>query len=281
MRFGIFNQHGALNSEPVFTAFQNGLNGLGFNCENNDMSADVAVIWSLVWAGRMRPNYDVWQAFLNSNRSVVVLEVGSILRGQTWKVSLHNKYSGPYYGSGFSPDRIEKLGLKLSDWRSDGRHILIALQRGDSEQWAGQPTVRFWLNNTVEELRKHTNRQIIVRNHPRKHVTSMHRDIEYHKPVHLSDTYDSFDFDASLKNAWAVVNWNSSAACRSVIQGVPVFVGPKNLAAPVGNLNLSNIENPSMPDRSDWLMRYAHTEWFLDEIQEGLAIKRLFPMFFP
>ena len=44
MRFGIFNKFGALNSQPVFEAFERGLKQLGLEYQSHDVNADVAVI---------------------------------------------------------------------------------------------------------------------------------------------------------------------------------------------------------------------------------------------
>ena len=57
--------------------------------------------------------------------------------------------------------------------------------------------------------------------------------------------------------------------------GVPVFVGPDSLAYDVGNSNLAKINNPSMPDRTQWLNDIAYTEWTIEEISTGFPIKRL------
>ena len=54
MRVSLFEQFGALNSGPVFSALQQGLEASGLKQNTNDMSADVAVIWSMLWAGRTR-----------------------------------------------------------------------------------------------------------------------------------------------------------------------------------------------------------------------------------
>ena len=89
MRFGIFNKFGALNSQPVFEAFELGLKQLGLEYQSHDVNADVAVIWSQVWAGRMQGNQQVWQYFRNNHRPVVVLEVGLLDRGKTWKVGVN------------------------------------------------------------------------------------------------------------------------------------------------------------------------------------------------
>jgi hypothetical protein len=59
------------------------------------------------------------------------------------------------------------------------------------------------------------------------------------------------------------------------LNGVPAFVDSTSLAAPVANLNLADIENPSRPDREKWLETIAHTEWTLPEIESGLPLLRL------
>jgi hypothetical protein len=62
--------------------------------------------------------------------------------------------------------------------------------------------------------------------------------LPYANLVLLVNTYDSFDFDTDLANAWCVINENSGPGCQSVIAGVPAFVGADSLAAPVANLDL-------------------------------------------
>ena len=57
------------------------------------------------------------------------------------------------------------LHLRLKDWRSTGDHILLACQRNGG--WSMQNLkVTDWISSTVTELRKHTDRPIIVRGHP-------------------------------------------------------------------------------------------------------------------
>jgi hypothetical protein len=38
---------------------------------------------------------------------------------------------------------------------------------------------------------------------------------------------------------------------------------------------MHDIEDPIMPDRTQWLNDYAHTEYTLDEIAQGIPLKRL------
>lgn len=273
MHVTLFDQYGAINSRPIFTALRQGLAASGIKCSSMDMDADVAVIWSVVWAGRMRPNQAVWNHFRSQGKPVIVAEVGMIQRGHTWKLGLNGTGLTASLDAPLLPNRAATLGLKAQPWSDSGQNIVIACQRTDSEQWAGQPNIDTWLNQTIATIRHHSARPIIVRAHPRQGLPSV--DAIVQKPKQLSHTYDSFDFDNSLANAWCVVNWNSGPGSQAVINGVPAFVGATSLAAPVANLDLTQIENPLRPDRDQWLNHLAHTEWTTQEIATGLPLRRL------
>lgn len=275
MRFGLFNKFGALNSQPVFAAFQQGLDQLGMLHSNHNMSADVAVIWSVLWNGRMQHNQAVWTEFRSSGRPVVVLEVGMLHRGLTWKLGINGTGSDAFYGHGLDLQRPEKLNLHVKPWQESGDDIVIVLQRDDSEQWAGLPPTEQWLKQTVDNIRQVSQRTIVVRNHPRKEVI-VSPDCVINKPLRIQNTYDNFDFEQVLTHAWAVVNWNSGPGSQAIMHGVPAFVGPSSLAAPVANLDLSQIESPVRPDRSKWLINLSHTEWTCEELATGKPIARLF-----
>lgn len=276
MDFGIFKTYGAHNSPPVFNAFCQGLNQLGLKWSDSDYSADVAVIWSVVWAGRMHANINVWQQFRMSKRPVVVLEVGMLHRGHTWKMGVNGTGGDAYWGQGIDAARPEKLDIQLKPWQTTGNNIVIAVQRHDSEQWLHQPDINQWTANTVRRIQKVSDRPIVLRKHPRQQI-SIPTGCTLDTPKQLFGTYDTFDFTNALSNAWAVVNWNSGPGSQAIINGVPAFVGSSSLAAPVGNLDVTNIEKPLRPDRSQWLVNICHTEWTIDEIASGYPMSRLLP----
>jgi hypothetical protein len=239
-----------------------------------DSSADVAVIWSQLWHGRMKHNQGVWQTFRNSNRPVVVVEVGMLRRGSTWKLGVNGTGNNAYYGDELIPGRAAQLRLAAKPWTNSGYNIVIAAQRSDSEQWAGQPPTVAWLTETANTIRKYTDRPIVIRPHPRQRISDIPGCvIEMPRPI--QGTYDSFDYDRCLSTAWAVVNHNSGPGSLAVLNGVPAFVHASSLAAPVGNTDLSAINNPAKPDRTAWLERLAHTEWYTEEIASGLPLRRL------
>lgn len=276
MRFGIFDNFGARNSAPVFAAFRQGLGALGLSHRSHDLDADVAVIWSVVWAGRMRENQSVWQHFRAQDRPVMVLEVGMLARGQTWKMAINGTGSYAYHGQGLDLDRPRKLGIGAAPWRQTGDHIVICTQRTDSLQWQGQPDITTWLLGLRDRLRLYTQRPLLLRPHPRQKVPAVAGFVT-EMPRFLAGTYDDFDLDRGLGDAWAVINHNSGPGIQAVLKGIPAFVDASSLAAPVANLDLANIESPLQPDRGTWLMQLCHTEWRLEEIATGWPIERLLP----
>ena len=273
MNISIFNQFGALNSGPVFEAFRNGCKKHRIRVTEHNMSADVAVIWSQLWTGRMAPNRSVWEAFSASGRPVIVLEVGQLNRGVTWKMGINGVNARGWFGEGIEPGRAKKLAVRLQPWHQ-GDHILVAMQRSDSEQWAGLPPAQQWLDQTITRIREHTDRAIVVRPHPRQKLQPK-MGVKFQTPLALRGTYDEFDFRSNLTKAWAVVNENSGPGSQAILDGVPAFVGAYSMAAPVANLDYALIEKPRMPDRTAWLDNLCHTEWTLGEIAAGTPIARL------
>jgi hypothetical protein len=240
------------------------------------MAADVAVIWSLVWAGRMRNNRSVWQHYRNSNRPVIVLEVGTLARGQTWKMGVNGLGSDAIWGQDRDPRRPQKLGLATRPWQPPGSDVVVVLQRGDSEQWVSQPPSAQWLDILVRALREYTDRRIRIRQHPRSMIP-IPPGCELDQPQRQIDTYDDYDLDTSLARAWAVINVNSGAGVNAVIRGVPLFCHESSLAAPVSELDWSKIEYPRRPDRDQWFVDLCHTEWTTAEISTGAPLARLLP----
>ena len=277
MKFSLFKEYGALNSKPVFEAFEHSLRSAGHTVVYNDMNADVAVIWSVLFYGRMAKNKDVWNNFRKNNHNVVVLEVGGIKRGTTWKVGLNGINRDAYFGpSGMDDLRSRKLGLELKPWQQDGEYILICGQHDQSLQWQGMPPMSKWVMNTIEQLQIHYKYPIIFRPHPRCRLLEIERqykNVYRQEPKQILGTYD--DFDMTFDNIKYTVSWSSNPGIHSIINGVPAFVSPHSLAFDVACPHLLMIDNPHMPDRQQWLNDYAHTEWTVEEISQGMPLKHL------
>ena len=275
MKFSLWTSYGALNSKPVFDAFEHSLVSSGHSVTHNDSNADVNVIWSVLFNGRMAGNQAVWK----QKKPTIVLEVGGINRGTTWKVGLNGINRDAYFGEQDNDrSRADSLGLVCKPWRSNGDFILICGQHDKSLQWQGMPRMSNWFLETYDEIRKHTERPILFRPHPRcrlEHIERGLKNVHRQQPTQILGTYD--DYDMGFDNVWATVSYTSNPGIHSVLAGVPAFVGTSSLAYDVANDIdfMHDIENPMMPERQQWLNDYAHTEYTIEEISQGIPIKRL------
>lgn len=267
----------ALNSPPVMQAILKSLQTAGIATVENSMSADAAIIWSVLWQGRMQANQQVYQHYRSQNKPVVVVEIGALHRGVTWKISVNHVTAQGYYGhtDNLDWDRPRKLNISLKSPHNLNSHIVIALQHTRSLQVADQGDLQSWLLRTISILRANTDRPIVVRPHPRCKVplSQLPADIGVEQPTPLSGTYDSFDMKY---NCHAVVNYNSGPGIQAAINGTRPIVDVSSLAYPVG-VDYAEIEQPYIKDRDLWLTQICHTEYTLDELQAGTWLKRIEP----
>jgi hypothetical protein len=273
MRFKIYREYGALNSPPVFDAVEQGLRQQGHAIVNEN--EDVAVIWSVLWAGRMRANQQIYQNCINENKPVLIIEVGNLQRGHTWRLSLNNINNLGFFGNHEDLDhsRSKKLGVELKPYLNKRRgEILIACQHQESLQWQGMPVMKDWVADTIKKIQEHTHRRIIVRYHPRSSFPFKQSGVVVERPSRIPNTYDDFDI---FYNYHCVINHNSGPAVQAAIYGVPVLCDQSSLAADV-SINWSELDNPYVPDRAEWFLKLCHTEWTVDEIRQGTPISRLF-----
>jgi hypothetical protein len=155
------------------------------------------------------------------------------------------------------------MGIRVRDWRTAGNHILLCLQRNGG--WSmGSISVLDWAAETILELRKHTDRPIVVRQRAANRIDRIARDPL--SKVLVNDVH-------------ALVTFNSNAATESVMLGVPVFtLAPANAAAPVGNSDLSQIESPYWADADKlhaWACHLAYGQFHVSELKDGTAYRIL------
>ena len=281
MQFNLHTRFGALNSGPVFDAFRTGAHALGHTCVDNADSG-IDVIWSVLWNGRMAGNRAIWERNISQSKPTIVLEVGGITRGSTWKVGLNGINRDAFFGdAGNDSGRSDLLGLKLKPWRNNGDYILICGQHDKSLQWNNMPRMSNWVLDTISEIQKYTDRPIHFRPHPRcilPYIEKEFKNVYRQTPKQTPGSYDDFDIDYS--NVHATISYSSNPGIHSILEGVPAFVGPSSLAYDAANDIdfLHDIETPVKPDRQQWLNDYAWTEFTIDEIALGLPLKRLTSM---
>jgi len=281
MKIEIHPQFGPLNSKPIFDAFIKSLQDAGETLYINQSTdnADVAVIWSVLWQGRMKNYKKIWDEYTAKNKPVVVLEVGGLRRNKSFKVGINGVNNKADFANQHVDDKRWPLfNHKLKPWRTTGNKIILLGQHHTSEQWKGLPKMPTWFEQKIVEIRKHTDMPIEIRPHPRNPVgfdVSKFKNVSMKRPVIDPKTIDDTDFKENLQNVWAVVNHSSNPAMEAVINGIPVFVSEDSLCYEVGNKNFDTINNPIMPDRQNWKNKLSYTEWFPDEIVAGIPWQRI------
>lgn len=177
-----------------------------------------------------------------------------------WRIcknSIHVKYI-----PGCKKDRFNKFNIKLKAPDLKGDHILVCPSSAGIHSYLGRPN---WLNETVEQLKRLTDRPIKIRHKPRGRGTSGPSEAK----VPLSE---------DLKNAWACVTSCSISAIEATVSGKPVFCDEKSFASQIGNANIQDIENPMFTSPEDWLYSLAYQQFTPEELSNGRAMEIMMDM---
>lgn len=178
--------------------------------------------------------------------------------------------TGIYCDTVVDPQRWQQVSkdhnISLKDYRNNGSHILICLQRNGG--WSmGKLDVMYWLKNVIAQIRYVSDRPIIVRAHPGDKDAVNYLKISLPN-VSVSENLNLLD---DLKNCWAVVNHNSSPTVAAAIEGYPIFVTDtiKSQCAEIANHDLTKIEAPMLHDRQKWAERISMFHWKFSELRSG------------
>lgn len=283
-----------IDKPAALTNFVNGVNACGDKgILSNDMKlqpADIAVIQGYVHEdGKTAPHLLFRKQILdyqkhNGGRTIIIDSNLFLYKDLSKKHKyLRLSYDGIFPTTGEycydtpDPARWEQikhdLNMDIKPWRADGKHILICLQRNGGWSMKGLDVVQFF-RDTVYKIRMHSKRPILVRTHPGDKKANIYIKNLTGPDVKVSVNTTLLD---DLQNAWATVVYNSSPSVASVIEGIPTFVlDPEySQSAEVSSHDLSKIENPSMPDRLNWVRKMAQCHWTQNELASGAAWRHM------
>jgi hypothetical protein len=251
------------------------LQASGVLTQENSMDSDAAVIWSVLWHGKMQANRAVYEHYRAQGQPVIIVEIGALYRGTTWKIAVNNITRDGHYGhtENLDWDRPRKLGISQAVTAFHSPEILIAAQHQHSLQVADLPSVEAWIYKQIVRIKQFSDRPIVVRPHPRSTLNTrlLPGNVVFEEPNLLANTYDSFDMHFDCH---AVVNYNSGPGIQAAISGTRPIVDRSSLAYPV-SVSMAELEQPYLVDRDRWLVEICHTEYTLNEIQQGLWLKRI------
>lgn len=185
-------------------------------------------------------------------------------RGEYYRVTRNGLQHGGMGAPDF--DRLHALGVEIAPWRCSGNHILVCPQSELWHEFIVGEAQRRWVARITGELRRHTDREIVVRYKP-KIATATVAEAAVEARRQLADAFE---------DCWAVVAYNSNVAVEAVIAGVPAFVLGPSAAQPVASTDLSLIETPRYAhDRDNWAAVLAANQWSEQEIADGACWRTL------
>jgi len=156
-------------------------------------------------------------------------------------------------------DRFEKFGLKVKAPDFKGKNILVCPSSDGIHNYLDRPN---WLEETLAEIKKHTDRPIVVRHKPRGRGTSGPSEAK----IPLAE---------QLKDTWCLVTSCSIAAIEAQCMGIPTICDEKSFAEPVSANHFADIENPYFVGAEDWLYSLAYQQFTPEEFENGKAVETL------
>lgn len=254
----------------------------------NTVDCDIALIQGFVHEnGKNLPHLklrkEAYDRQIREGKKALIVDSNLFLYADPSNSKRYLRYSfngifpttGFYFDKDIDPQRWEKisrsLNLQLKPYRTSGDHILICLQRNGGWSMRGYSAID-WVEKTINEIRTYSKkRPIVIRIHPGDKKTQ--RSFRSaHKNVRISTSPTLVE---DLKNAWCTVIYNSSPGIASLIEGIPLFITDTqpeySQCNGLANLSLSDIENPQMFDRENWIQRISMCHWNFDELRSGEA----------
>lgn len=155
-------------------------------------------------------------------------------------------------------DRWKRLDYTIEK-RKQGKHILLVTPSEKPCKFYGIDRDT-WVIETVAEIKKHTDRTIVIRD----------------KAIRQQRINKTIFED--LDNAHALVTYQSIAAVESVLYGIPAFTLAPTAADPVCDKNLSLLENPTRQENDKiykWACHLAYGQFHNNELKNGKAWKIL------
>lgn len=185
---------------------------------------------------------------------------------------------------GIDQNRVKKFYKNRSftpqsSWKQNrGDTILLIMQNHDDMLTQGLDVFE-WTMQTILEIKKYTDRSIVVRSNPFHSKQETEMIIEFEKQI-LSMPGVDFSYadrrarakpiQQDLNSAWCVVCHSSGVAVDATISGIPVIsLSESSMAWDVSGHDLSQIEHPITPDPVPWFEKIAMIQYSQEEFRSG------------
>jgi len=214
----------------------------------------------------------IMKACLERNRDFYYIDTGYF--GNYGKAKLYHRitrnamqYLGPIVDRPDDRFRItntELIPFNTNKKKYKGSRILVCppSEKAMSNGWGIDHDL--WLQQTVETIKQHTDREIVIREKKIRHERQLHDTI----------------WAALQDDIYCMVTFNSIAAIEALCAGKPVFAMGPNAAHHFAKSDLSQIENPLIPDDEEiykFFCHLAYCQFTKAEMKDGTAWSILNP----
>jgi hypothetical protein len=272
VRVALFEIAGQGRSHVVCVAMEKGIQHCGdsvtrlYSHQYNGPNADVAVFYGYTEELRR-----VMRDYRRHGKAVYV-DLGywgrheGGRRAGFHKIAVNGRHPTDYFmAKRFKPDRFRHFGIEIKPWRQ-GRKVIVAGMSAKAARAEGFMAEQ-WERQTIAELRKVTDRQIVYRPKPN---WAGARPLE-----HAGYSHPTEPLEMALMDCHAIVTHHSNVAVDGLLAGVRCFAWD-GVAKPMGLHDLAKIEAPAEPDnREEWAAAVAHTQWTVEEMMRGLPWQHL------
>ena len=174
--------------------------------------------------------------------------------------NLHTIKGIPGDGARIHELESKDINVEFKGWKTgDTKHILVCPSSQMVTYNINGMNQDEWINECVNELKKHTKREIKVRNKPRP-----------------GNEFWNTDKKDSLKGAHCLVTNMSLSAIDAVMNMTPVICHDKNVCSPIASTDLKFIEKPFKASRkiiTEWMKIVVENQFTLPEIESGKAFE--------
>ena len=168
-------------------------------------------------------------------------------------------------------DLCKKYNITVHDWKRRGDAILVNLQISNDSALNKliykNICYKDYLINKLIEIKKYSDRPLIIRPHPREK-----QDKKFYEILHsmfnniiISDQ----DLYTDLNRSWCVVTYNSTSCVETNLYGTPTITLDSSAVASELSQPIKYIEENNYPDRSDWCKKIAFHQWAGHELHDS------------
>ena len=196
--------------------------------------------------------------------------IGNLAKHKRWHRVVKNgmQHSHPRYD--LPSDRFDQMitsisynNVKFNSWKSEGRAILLVTPSEKPCNYYGINRDK-WVAETIEKIKEHTDREIIVRDKAERRSDR----------VKDGSIYTQFIED----DIYAVVTYNSIAAIEAIGYGIPAFALAPTIADSMCYNDLSKIESPMYADPeqvAQWQNWIGYCQYTVPEMVDGTVVRMI------